>query len=98
MANINDFYNASDEDNRMASRSGQVEFLSTMRYIDKYLFPGARVLEIGAATGRYSHALAKRGYTIDALELVQKNIDEALCILLCFPFSIAQVPFSRSEQ
>jgi SAM-dependent methyltransferase len=46
-----------------------------MRYIEKYLRPGMRILEIGAATGRYSHALARQGYQVDAIELVQHNID-----------------------
>jgi ubiquinone/menaquinone biosynthesis C-methylase UbiE len=46
-----------------------------MRYIEKYLKPGMRILEIGAGTGRYSHALAQKGYPVDAVELVQHNID-----------------------
>ena len=62
------------EDDRLASRHGSVEFLTTMRYIEKYLFPGARILEIGAGTGRYSHALAHKGYAVDAVELVPYNI------------------------
>jgi ubiquinone/menaquinone biosynthesis C-methylase UbiE len=32
------------------------------------------VLEIGAGTGRYSHALAQEGYKVDAVELVEHNI------------------------
>lgn len=70
-----DFYNACDEDSRFASKAGSVEFLTTMRYIQKYIKRGDRVLEIGAATGRYSHALARQGYTVDAVELVPQNID-----------------------
>lgn len=69
-----DFYNNYDEDNRLALRHGTVEFLTTMRYIEKYSAPGDCVLEIGAGTGRYSHALARRGYTVDAVELVEHNI------------------------
>lgn len=72
---LTEFYSNYDEEGRLLSRHGQVEYLTTMRYIDKYLRPGARILEIGAATGRYSHALARRGYTVDAVELVQHNID-----------------------
>ena len=33
------------------------------------------VLEIGAATGRYSHTLARQGYDVDAVELVEHNIE-----------------------
>ena len=36
-----------------------VEYLTTMKYIETYLRPNVRILEIGAATGRYSHALAQ---------------------------------------
>ncbi len=72
---ITDFYNSYDEDGRLASRHGAVEFLTTMHYIDKYIKPGDRVLEIGAGTGRYSHALARREYEVDAVELVARNIE-----------------------
>ena len=67
-----DFYQSYDEDGRLTSRHGSVEFLTTMHYIEKYLFPGARILEIGAGTGRYSHALARREYAVDAIELSKK--------------------------
>lgn len=72
---LEQFYGNYDEDGRLRSRHGMVEFLTTMRYIDLYLKPGMRVLEIGAATGRYSHTLARRGYEVDALELVEHNIE-----------------------
>jgi len=72
---LTDFYTNYDEEGRLLSKHGQVEYLTTMRYIEKYLRPGMRVLEIGAATGRYSHALALNGYRMDAVELVQHNID-----------------------
>ena len=72
---IEEYYNNYDEEGRLLSRNGSVEFLTTLRYIEKYLRPGMRILEIGAATGRYSHALAQRGYQVDAVELVQHNID-----------------------
>lgn len=70
-----DFYNHYDEDCRLTSRHGTVEFLTTMRYIEKYLKSGDHILEIGAGTGRYSHTLARQGYTVNAIELVEHNIE-----------------------
>ena len=72
---LTNYYSNYDEDGRLRSRHGSVEFLTTMRYIEKYLKPGMRILEIGAGTGRYSHALAQKGYAVDAVELVQHNIE-----------------------
>ena len=72
---LTEYYSGYDEDNRLRTQHGMVEFLTTMRYIEKYLKPGMRILEIGAATGRYSHALAQKGYWVDAVELVEHNIE-----------------------
>lgn len=72
---LTNYYNAKDEDVRLGSRHGRVEFLTTVHYVEKYLCPGARILEIGAATGRYSHYFAQKGYHVDAIELIQHNID-----------------------
>jgi len=70
-----EFYNNYDEDGRLVTRYGAIEFLTTMHYIRKYLQPGMRVMEIGAGTGRYSHVLAQQGWQVDALELVPHNIE-----------------------
>lgn len=72
---IIDFYNNYDEDSRLMLKHGTVEFLTTMRYIKKYIKHGDCVLEIGAGTGRYSHTLARQGYQVDAVELVEHNIE-----------------------
>ena len=75
-AYLNEYYARFDEDGRLLTRAGQVEFETTMRYIRRYLKEDARILEIGAGTGRYSHALARMGYHVDAVELVQHNIEQ----------------------
>lgn len=73
---LKDFYEGHcDEDARLRSRHGMVEFLTTMRYIERYLKPEGKILEIGAGTGRYSHALAQKGYAVDAVELLGHNIE-----------------------
>lgn len=69
------YYNNRDENNRLISKHGQVEFLTTMNYIRRYLTPSAKIIEIGAGTGLYSRAIADMGYSVEAVELIQHNID-----------------------
>ena len=72
---ITEFYDRSDENGRLEkSRHGQLEYAITMAYIHRYLNPGARVLEVGAGTGRYSIALAKEGFDVTAVEFVESNL------------------------
>ena len=73
---LNQFYTGYDEEGRLLTRYGRVEFETTMRYIRRYLPENSRIIEIGAGTGRYSHTLAREGHTVDAVELVQHNIDQ----------------------
>jgi SAM-dependent methyltransferase len=78
METIINHYKEYDEQARFDKRHNQVEFLTTMHYIEKFLQPlsaNPRILEIGAATGRYSRAIADMGYQVDSLELAQSNID-----------------------
>lgn len=72
---LNDYYSAIEEDKRLITQHGLVEYETTMRYIGKYLNPGSKILEIGAGTGRYSHALSREGYKVDAVELISHNIE-----------------------
>lgn len=71
---LNNYYSRYDEEGRLLSRHGQVEYHTTMRYIHRYLFPGAKILEIGAGTGRYSLALAAEGYAVTSVELIPHNL------------------------
>ena len=72
---VGEFYRRYEEDSRLERRiCGRLEYATTMHYIHKYLKEGDRILEIGAGTGRYSIALAKEGYDVTALELVDRNL------------------------
>lgn len=70
------YYNKFNEEKRLESRHGQVEFITSMKYIHEYLetMPEAKILDIGAGTGRYSVALAEEGYDVTAVELVKYNL------------------------
>lgn len=48
---LTNYYEGYDEEGRLVSKHGMVEYITTMKYIEKYLEPGMRILEIGAATG-----------------------------------------------
>nr|MBQ8253634.1 methyltransferase domain-containing protein [Lachnospiraceae bacterium] len=70
------YYNKFNEDKRLLSRHGQVEYVTSMRYIHKYLegCSNPKILDVGAGTGRYSVALAGEGYDVTAVELVKSNL------------------------
>lgn len=69
-------YSDYDEEKRLElDRANNLEFLTTMRYIQKYLKPGAKILEVGAATGRYSITLAKMGYDVTAVEITPSYVE-----------------------
>lgn len=70
------YYNKFNEDKRLNTRHGQVEFITTMKYIHEYLtkMDNPSIIEIGAGTGKYSVALANEGYDVTAIELVKHNL------------------------
>ena len=75
MEALTSYYTTHFEDSGLSSKHGMVEFLTTIHYVEKYLKPGMRILEIGAGTGRYSHYFAQNGYDVDAVELMACNIE-----------------------
>ena len=74
---LEEYYNNYDEEGRLLSRHGQVEYLTTMKYIQECLegIPDPRILEVGAGTGRYSVTLAKQGLQVTAVDLVEHNLE-----------------------
>ncbi len=72
---LKSIYDKADEDTRLTrSLHGQLEFFTTMHYIQKYLKSNMKILEVGAGTGRYSISLAKEGYNVTAVEPVRSNL------------------------
>jgi len=53
----------------------QIERDITWLYLDKYLPPRGKILDIGAATGAYAVPLAKKGYSVTAVDLSPKLIE-----------------------
>ncbi len=74
--NLIKYYNKFNEEKRLTRRRGQVEYITTMKYIHNYLKNNDKIIEIGAGTGKYSIALADEGYDITAVELVKHNLKQ----------------------
>lgn len=76
MTELEQYYNKFNEEKRLLRRHGNVELVTSMHYIHKYLqdMPDAKILDVGAGTGRYSVALAEEGYDVTAVELVKYNL------------------------
>ncbi len=81
MDEITAHYNKFNEDKRLTRRHGQVEYLTTMKYIHQIIdlvkeqaTERISILDIGAGTGRYSIPLAEEGYNVSAVEYVKYNL------------------------
>lgn len=72
------YYNKFNEDKRLLSRHGQVEFFVAMEYIKQIIGDrkNLEIIDIGAGTGRYSVELEKQGHKLTAVELVNKNVSQ----------------------
>ena len=85
MTNLEKYYNKFNEEKRLNSRHGQIEYRVTMKYIHDALDTlmkensfadrgELKVLDIGAGTGRYSVPISEEGYEVTAVELVKYNL------------------------
>lgn len=70
------YYNKFNEDKRLKTRHGIIEYTTTMKYIGEVLknYTNPKILDIGAGTGAYSIPLANQDFDVTALELVKHNL------------------------
>jgi SAM-dependent methyltransferase len=70
------YYNRSLEGEHARLESHQLEHDLTWRYLERYLPKRGSILEVGAATGRYTLGLAKRGHAVTAVDMSEKLLDK----------------------
>jgi S-adenosylmethionine-dependent methyltransferase len=75
ISDIADYYNSDPEREHLRLERHQLEYDLTWRYLDQYLPGHGTILEVGAATGRYTVSLAKRGYRLTAVDLSSANLE-----------------------
>jgi ubiquinone/menaquinone biosynthesis C-methylase UbiE len=69
-------YDSEPEKEHIRLEQHQLEYEMTSRYLDLYLPPRGNLLEIGAATGRYTLGLAKKGYSITAVDIASELLNK----------------------
>jgi S-adenosylmethionine-dependent methyltransferase len=75
IGDIAEFYNREAEGEDARLNRHQLEHDLTWRFFERYLPADGKILEIGAATGRYTVELARREYSITAVDLSVKEFD-----------------------
>ena len=68
------YYNKFNEDKRLKTKHGRVEYLTAIKYIEDYLEDNDNILDIGAGTGAYSIYFYDKGYDVTSVELVKHNL------------------------
>ncbi|NLC93744.1 MAG: class I SAM-dependent methyltransferase, partial [Treponema sp.] len=85
MTLLEKYYNKFNEDHRLSTRHGLVEFKTSLFYIEQAIDEikkainkqnnEIKILDDGAGTGKYSIELHNKGYDVTAVELVKRNLD-----------------------
>lgn len=74
---IINYYHFYDEQGRLdRDNSHKIEFLTTVRYLDRFIQPSSRVLDVSAGAGRYAFYLAQKGHKVFAGDLVGKHVEQ----------------------
>jgi len=76
METILNYYNTYDEDNRLVKdKAHEIEFITTVHFLDKLINKTSKVLDVGAGTGRYSFYFAEKGCEVTALDITPRHVD-----------------------
>jgi SAM-dependent methyltransferase len=76
VSDIAAYYNNDPEREHFRLERHQLEYDLTWRYLNRYLPVQGSILEIGAATGRYTVDLARRGFAVTAVDMSAALLEE----------------------
>lgn len=102
MTQLEKYYNKFNEEHRLTTRHGIVEFNTTMKFIHDFIpqNQSLKILDIGAGTGRYSVPLSQEGHSVTAVELVPKNLkilEDKHSKVNCWPGDARDLHFLSDE-
>lgn len=73
--NIIKYYEQQDEDSRLKKdRAHSLEYLTTIKYLDKICTKPSKILDACAGTGAYCFYLAKKGLIVTAGDIAPSNV------------------------
>jgi len=75
ISDIQSYYDDALESELVRLERHQLERDITWRYMETYLPPSGTVLDVGTGAGAYTLELARRGYTVTAIDLSGRLID-----------------------
>ena len=75
MDNIIEYYEQQDEDSRLKEdRANSLEYLTTIKYLDKICAKQVKLLDACAGTGAYCFYLAGKGHIVTAGDIAPSNV------------------------
>ena len=74
---VRHYYAQFSEWERLESPAGRLEFVRTMRILDRHLPAQGRIFDLGGGPGRYTIALAEKGYRVCLADLSPHQLEAA---------------------
>lgn len=69
-------YENYQEENRLTTNNARrIEFITTIKALEKYIFPGINMLDCAAGTGVYAFHYAEMGCNVTALDITPRHIE-----------------------